>query len=152
MCPVVASGHGPHRESLDRTLRVLLIALNLILAITAIVGGIWVIPTLPQEWLAGTPFSSFLIPAVALTVIVGGGALTSAIGLVLGRWWAPLVSVGTGAAIAVFEIVETATMSLHFWLHTVGLEWDPSPPPCRSTSAPGSRSQCCSSPSSSCTA
>jgi hypothetical protein len=110
---------------LDRTLRVLLIALNLILAITAIVGGIWVIPTLPQEWLAGTPFSSFLIPAVALTVIVGGGALTSAIGLVLGRWWAPLVSVGTGAAIAVFEIVETATMSLHFWLHTVGLESGP---------------------------
>jgi hypothetical protein len=110
---------------LDRTLRVLLIALNLILAITAIVGGIWVIPTLPQEWLAGTPFSSFLIPAVTLTVIVGGGALTSVIGLVLGRWWAPLVSVGTGAAIAVFEIVETATLSLHFWLHTVGLEPGP---------------------------
>lgn len=110
---------------LDRILRVLLVVLNLFLAITAIIGGVWVIPTLPQEWLAGTPFGSFLIPAVALALVVGGGALTAAIGLVIGWWWAPLVSMVTGAAIAIFEVVETVTLSLHFWLHTVGLESGP---------------------------
>ena len=31
----------------------------------------------------------------------------------------------TGAAIGIFEIVETLTMSLDFWLHTVGLESGP---------------------------
>lgn len=110
---------------LDRILRVLLVVLNLFLAITAIIGGVWVIPTLPQEWLAGTPFGSFLIPAVALALVVGGGALTAAIGLVIGWWWAPLVSMVTGAAIAIFEVVETVTLSLHFWLHAVGLESGP---------------------------
>ena len=109
----------------DRTLQVLLVVLNLFLAITAIIGGVWVIPALPQEWFAGTPFTSSLIPSLALTIIVGGGALTSAIGLVLRRWWAPLMSMVTGLAIAIFEVVETATMSLHFWLHTVGLESGP---------------------------
>jgi hypothetical protein len=110
---------------LDRILRVLLVVLNLFLAITAVVGGVWVIPALPQEWFAGTPFTSSLIPALALTIIVGGGALTSAMGLVLRRWWAPLVSMVTGVAIAIFEVVETATMSLHFWLHSIGLESGP---------------------------
>src|SRR5438445_5263278 len=109
----------------DRTLRVLLVVLNLFLAITAVVGGVWVIPALPQEWFAGTPFTSSLIPSPALTIIVGGGALTSAIGLSLGRWWAPLLSVLTGIAIAVFEVVETATMSVLFWLRTVGLDAGP---------------------------
>jgi hypothetical protein len=109
----------------DRTLRMLLVVLNLFLAITAVVGGVWVIPALPQEWFAGTPFRTSLIPSLALTIIVGGGALTSAMGLSLGRWWAPLLSMVTGMAIAVFEVIETATMSLHFWLHTVGLESGP---------------------------
>jgi hypothetical protein len=109
---------------LDRTLRVVLFVLNVFLAITAIIGGVWVIPTLPQELLVGTPFSSFLIPALALTV-VGGSALIAAIGLVLGRWWAPLMSIATGLAIGVFEVVETVTISLHFWLHAVGLESGP---------------------------
>ena len=77
---------------LDRALRVLLVVLNLFLAVTACIGGIWVIPTLPRAWLAGTPFTSFLIPALALAIVVGGGALTAAIGLVFGRWWAPLLA------------------------------------------------------------
>src|SRR5947209_17940363 len=109
----------------ERALRLLLVVLKLFLAITAVVGGVWVIPALPQEWFAGTPFTSSLIPSLALTIIVGGGALTSAIGLVVRRWWAPLLSMVTGMAIAVFEVVETATMSVHFWLHTVGLESGP---------------------------
>jgi hypothetical protein len=110
---------------LDRALRVLLVVLNLCLAITAIIGGLWVIPALPLEWLAGTPFSSYLIPALALALVVGGGGLTAAIGLLFGRSWAPLVSMVTGAAIATYEAVESVTLSLHFWLHTVGLESGP---------------------------
>jgi hypothetical protein len=110
---------------LDRTLRMLLVVLNIFLAVTAIVGGVWVIPTFPPEWLDGTPFSNFLIPSLVLSIVVGGGALTSAMGLVLGRAWAPLASIVTGVAIASFEVVETTTMSLQFWLHTIGLESGP---------------------------
>ncbi len=34
----------------DRMLHMLLVVLNLFLAITTLVGGVWVIPALPQEW------------------------------------------------------------------------------------------------------
>ena len=110
---------------LDRTLRIVLIVLNLFLGANAIIGAIWVIPALPAEWLQGTPFSSFLIPALSLAVLVGGGALSSVVALLQGRWWAPLGSMLTGLAIVIFEVVETATLNLNVWLHLVGLQAGP---------------------------
>lgn len=110
---------------LDRPLRIVLVALNLFLAANAIIGAMWVIPALPLDWLQGTPFSTYLVPAVSLAVCVGGGALLSAAALFRGWWWAPLASVVTGLAIVVFEVVETMTMSLSVWLHLVGLETGP---------------------------
>ena len=110
---------------LDRSVRIVLVVLNLFLATNAIVGAIWVIPSLPPEWLQGTPFSSYLPPALSLAVIVGGGALMSATALLQHRWWAPVASVVTGLSIVIFEIVETTTMSLSVWLHLVGLEIGP---------------------------
>ncbi len=63
--------------SCDRTLRLVLVVLNLFLATNAIIGAIWVIPALPVAWLLGTPVSSYLVPALSLAVLAGGGALIS---------------------------------------------------------------------------
>lgn len=59
----------------------LLILVLLFLGTTAIFGGIELIRTngmgMPQEWLATTPFSSFLIPGLVLSLVVGGASLVS---------------------------------------------------------------------------
>ena len=60
-------------------MRKLLILILFFLGATAVVGGIQLIRTngmgMPQEWLATTPFSSFLIPGLILSIIVGGTSL-----------------------------------------------------------------------------
>jgi hypothetical protein len=104
-----------------RIARAAAIALSAGLAATAIAGGIWVIPDLPPEWLDGSPFSSYLVPTLALTVVVGGGALLATIGLIWGRWWAPHAAIATGAAMVIFEIVEVLSVRQYAWLQVVFL-------------------------------
>ena len=55
---------------------------NVFVALTAVGGGITVatgIDKFPADWLAGTPFSSYLIPGLILTVVVGGSAAVAAV-------------------------------------------------------------------------
>ena len=47
---------------LDRALRALLVVLNVFLAITAIIGGVWVIPALPQDGWRARPSAAFSSP------------------------------------------------------------------------------------------
>ena len=52
------------------------------IALTAIGGGIAIltgIDPFPPEWLAGTPFPDYTIPALLLSVVVGGSALVATI-------------------------------------------------------------------------
>lgn len=60
-------------------MRKLLILVLFFLGITAVIGGIELIRTngmgMPQEWLSTTPFSSFLIPGLVLSLIIGGTSL-----------------------------------------------------------------------------
>ena len=86
------------------------IVLDLLLAGTAILGGVFVLPTLPREWLAGTPFSSYLFPAMALTLI-GLVGLIGAIELSFERPFGILASFAGGLAITAFEIVQIAVLT-----------------------------------------
>jgi hypothetical protein len=55
---------------------------NLFVALTAIIGGITQamgVDKFPAEWLVGTPFRSYLIPGLILTVVVGGSAAVATI-------------------------------------------------------------------------
>ena len=89
--------------------RMLLIALNAFLAVTAVVGGIGLLTgsiPLPLALLQGSPFSTYTIPGLTLLVIVGGSALV-ATGLMLRRHaFGTLVSILTGVMIMCFEMVE----------------------------------------------
>ena len=97
--------------SIER-IRGTLIGLDLFIAASAIAGAVFVVPGLPSEWIAGTPLTDYRIPALALGVVCGGGSLVAA-ALVA---WRPevggIVSVATGAAMAIFEVVEVATVGL----------------------------------------
>jgi hypothetical protein len=106
----------------DRLTRFTLIGLELFLGVGAVGGALWVVPTLPPEWLAGTPFPDYTIPALALGVVIGGGAFLAATLLLLHEPWGVPLSLAVGVALAIFEIVETSVVGRDVWLHALGLK------------------------------
>jgi hypothetical protein len=63
--------------------RVVLIIVDAVVAVTAVGGGIVLAAGLegerfPARWLKGTPFSSYLVPGLILAVVVGGSAAVAA--------------------------------------------------------------------------
>ena len=98
-----------------------LVGLNLFLAANAVAGALWVVPTLPGDWLAGTPFADYTIPAVALGVVVGLGALSAAILLIVRAQAGAFTSGVVGAGMMIFELVETSVVGGDIWLHLLGL-------------------------------
>ena len=105
---------------LRRTALFSLIVLELFLAATAIFGAIWVVPSQPVALLAGSPFTDYTIPALALGLI-GVAALVSAALLLVRRAIGVLGSIAVGVGIVVFELVETSVMGLDVWLNALGL-------------------------------
>jgi hypothetical protein len=89
--------------------RVILIILTGFLSFTAIAGGITLLIGFfnpPVELLAGSLFSDYTIPGLALAVIVGGGALVSMILLIRKNKYAVLTATVSGIIIMFFEFVE----------------------------------------------
>lgn len=94
-------------------MRRILIALHGFLAITAIGGGLGLLMGTgapPLEMLAGSPFTSYVIPGLALLVVVGGLASSAALLLRRRHGAARRVSFLTAGAIVVFEAVEVWTI------------------------------------------
>jgi len=70
---------------------------------------------LPLDTLAGTPFGSFLIPALLLALVVGGSALIAAVAHARKAPAAPRVSQGAALVLLGFLIVEVILLGFH-WL------------------------------------
>jgi hypothetical protein len=85
--------------------RLALIALHALVAVSAIAGAIWVVPTMPLEWIKAGPFDDWSIPAFALG-FVGGLAAVALLAVIIRPWAGALLSVAAGAAMVVFEFVE----------------------------------------------
>ena len=83
--------------------RIAIAVLDGFLAVTALVGAMIVIPTLPRDMLAGSVFPDFLLPGLALGVLVAGSALVAAVAMI------------SALMIVVFELVEITTIGYH-WL------------------------------------
>ena len=86
-----------------------LIILSIFLALSAIGGGIALVVgfnTPPVADLAGSPFSDYTIPGLALLVVVGGSAVLTAILLIRRHRFATLAALVAGLIIMVFEFVE----------------------------------------------
>jgi len=91
-------------------LRGRLIGLELFTAFGAIAGAIFVVPGLPREWLAGSPFSDYTVPALALGILCGGGSLAAATLVAWRPAFGGILSVAAGTAMAIFEAVEVAAV------------------------------------------
>ena len=82
-----------------------LLILNGLVAISAIAGAIWVVPTMPMEWIKYGPFTDWTIPAIALGA-VGVFAAVVFVALLARPWLGALGSILAGVAMVIFELVE----------------------------------------------
>lgn len=64
----------------------------------------------PLEWLQHTPFSDYTIPALILTIGVGGSSLIAAVLVFTGRDEGVLASVAAGLIMAGFIVVEVVML------------------------------------------
>jgi hypothetical protein len=85
--------------------RLALLFLHALVAISAIGGAIWVVPTMPLEWIKAGPFDDWTVPAVALG-LVGLMAAVSFVAVVVRDGRAALASAAVGTAMIAFELVE----------------------------------------------
>jgi hypothetical protein len=86
-------------------IRVGLLVLSGFVAVSAIAGAIWVVPTMPLEWLKYGPFTDWTVPAIALG-LVGVVAAVTFVALLVRPWAGALLSILAGLAMVVFELVE----------------------------------------------
>jgi hypothetical protein len=94
---------------LSKILHVIMIILTLLLAVTAIPGGVVLMANIyapPVEQLQGSLFQSFTIPGLALALIVGGSAVVSAVLLIKKSRFGAMSAATAGVIIMFFEFVE----------------------------------------------
>jgi hypothetical protein len=97
-------------------IRMALLVITAIIATSAIAGGVALLRgvvfgyKLPLAWLAGTPFSDYTIPGLALAIVVGGSALIAAATIFIHREWAVLVSVLAGLVMVGYLLVEIVSI------------------------------------------
>lgn len=89
--------------------RSLLLILAVFVAFTTLAGAYAVVPELPPEWIEGSIFTDYTIPAIALG-FVGILATIAALALIVRPEVAGLLSILSGAAMVVFELVEIAAV------------------------------------------
>jgi hypothetical protein len=91
------------------SVRIVLLTLTSFLSLTAIAGGIGLITGAvppPLEMLNGSPFSDYTIPGLALLILVGGLAGTSAILLMKNHSRSLHFTLASACSILIFECVE----------------------------------------------
>ncbi len=90
-----------------------LVACLAFLSVTTVFGGLGLLSGLvapPVEMLHGSVFQSFVVPGLALLVIVGGTATLALVLVLRGHRFAWPAVVAASAAIVVFEVVEIAVI------------------------------------------
>ena len=103
-----------------KVIRIVLLVIEAFVGLSALGGGIAILQgvvfgfVLPLAWLAGTPFSDYTIPGLALVIVVGGSALLAAATVFIEREWAVLVSVLAGLFMAGYEVVEVVSLDSKF--------------------------------------
>jgi hypothetical protein len=96
--------------------RTTLIVLQVFVAFTAILGAIFVVPTLPLDWIKAGPMTDFTIPAVALG-LCGLAAAVAVVLLVVDPRLGGAASVVAGALMIAFELVEIAVVGFALTVH-----------------------------------
>jgi hypothetical protein len=97
-----------------KPLRITIGLLAAFIALTAIGGGIAIltgIDQFPPEWLEGTPFPTYTIPALLLSVVVGGSSLLAAVMGFMGRAGDSIAAMAAGLIMAGYIVVEVLILN-----------------------------------------
>lgn len=99
--------------------RITLVVLAALTSVGAGAGGIgllvgWI--ALPAEWLQGSPFSSYLVPGLALAILVGGSSLLCAALVLVHHPLGTFTALAAGLTLVIFEIVEFAVVHYVSWM------------------------------------
>jgi hypothetical protein len=98
---------------MTRTARLVTIVLLGFLALTAIPGGVTLMAGInvpSTDVLRGSPFDTFMVPGMALAVVVGGTALVAAVLVTRRHKYARPAGLLAAACILVFETVEVSVI------------------------------------------
>jgi hypothetical protein len=153
----VGVNSGQHLEDLMRSLSVegtverpgfawVGVALQLFVGVMAVPVGIAMIlePNgspigIPHDWIAGSPFGSFLVPGVFLLTVNGAGQLAGAALVLLRHWLAPwwmgalgvglLIWIGVQVVMIPFSFLQPVIFAIGlvqgfvalFWLRRIGI-------------------------------
>jgi hypothetical protein len=102
-----------------RLLRVTLLVLTGFVGLTAVGGGAAILSGLinmPLAWLQNTPFSSYILPGLVLTIIVGGSAVVAAVTTLVDHEMEVLTSLVAGVILVAWIGAEIAMLGLTNWL------------------------------------
>lgn len=103
----------PERHAGHMALRVALVTLAALVALTAIQGAIFVLPTMPTSVLHQgmlAIFPDYTVPALALGILCGGSALAALVAVVLRPALGGLLAIVAGVFMVGFELVEIAVV------------------------------------------
>jgi hypothetical protein len=96
-------------KQFEKIIHIILVLLTGFLALSTFLGGIGLIANwiaMPVELLQGSIFSSYLIPGLSLSIIVGGTATLATVLLIRNSKFALLFATTAGIFIMFFEFVE----------------------------------------------
>ncbi len=96
-----------------KLIRITLVVLEAFVALSTIAGGIGLLTgAIPAslDWLQGSLFVDYTIPALSLIIIVGGSMLLAAATILTWREIGVLASAFAGLAMMIFEIVEAVVI------------------------------------------
>ena len=101
------------------SIRTLLGALFAFGAVNAFAGGYYGLSGaegVPREWLAGSPFSDYVVPSLALFVVVGGALALAAIMVFRGHPLARAIAWAAAAVLLVWIVVQVAIIGYVSWM------------------------------------
>ena len=104
-------------------LSLLLAIILLFTGLVSVISGAAMIVTngigMPQEWLEGTVFSSYLIPALILAIVIGGVSILAGILLIMKKRLAIEVSAASGFGLLIWIFTEMYLIRESHFLHTI---------------------------------
>ena len=101
------------------SIRTLLGALFAFGALNAFAGGYYGLSGadgVPREWLAGSPFSDYVVPSLVLFVVVGGALALAAIMVLRGHPLASAIACAAAAVLLAWIVVQVAIIGYVSWM------------------------------------